>query len=99
MTQLLSIERILPCPGHAQQQQAAHDADVLVEVDHVGHMRVAGHGPEAVSYERRAQRVQREEKRERPGVEADHNGNADKNSMTIAMMAESVGNGAPSVAM
>jgi hypothetical protein len=67
---LRSIE-YLPGPV-AHKTTGPHDANILIEVDHICHALGVGHRPEMVTYKCRAQRVHREKKRERPRLESNN---------------------------
>lgn len=64
------VHRKTPWAAHGQQQQAAHDAHVFQKLGHVGAAFGVDHVPERVAQQRRAQHEQREQKRQRTGVEA-----------------------------
>lgn len=62
---LTLVDGIFSRPGYTKQYQAADDAHVLVEIDRVFHTRITGHGPVVVANHGRAERVEREQQRER----------------------------------
>src|SRR4051812_23344824 len=71
-------ERIASRAGDREQQKAAHDAEVLVEVEHVRVALRAFQLPIAVADQRGAQREGAEEERERAGKDAEHYCDADE---------------------
>ena len=75
---LFPIDRILAWPRDAQQEQAARDRYILVEIDHVRHALAIEHGPVVVADHGGGQRIQGKQEGERSRVEAKYDRDADE---------------------